>query len=159
MQSYKIDGKLSPIFLQGVDNDSLDQMQDQLRDGDSALPTLRFDKPPFDGERVQKYHTWSIVAVLISLYEQKAAFRMCSLVRAFPVEGKCLDGSWKSVGDCRRALPLHNLISVFCLIPRPSSHSQRCTIKGRMSKGDGGLQNTSCQTTLFGACFHSSCEN
>lgn len=101
MQSCKIDGKLSPIFLQGVDNDSLDQMQDQLRDGDGALPTLRFDKPPFDGERMQKYHTWSIVTALISLYEQKAAFRMCSLVRVFPVEGKCLDGSWKSVGDCR----------------------------------------------------------
>lgn len=28
-----------------------------------------------------------------------------------------------------------------------------------MSKGDGELQNTSRQTPLFGACFHSSCEN
>ncbi|TRY88178.1 hypothetical protein DNTS_026878 [Danionella cerebrum] len=95
-------GKLSPGFLRGIDSESLAQMYDQLRDGDRTLPTLRFDKPPFDWERMQKYHTWNIVTAVITPSEQKAAFHMCSLVRMFPVEGKCLD----SLGNPNQSHPV-----------------------------------------------------
>lgn len=119
---FKIDGKLSPIFLQGVNNESLVQTQDQLRDGDSALPTLRVDKPPLDGEGMQKHRSRCIVTGLIALSEQKAAFRACSLLRVYPVEGKCLDRSWKSVGDCRTRHFLCTILSVLlCLIQHLSS--------------------------------------